>query len=420
VKRIAFITLIACAFVFASTSAAFANFGPHGGYASDTDMCASCHRAHTAVSSLGWTDSQGATRAEGSALLISDANNMTTYCYVCHGDGAPGANTNVQSGVYDGDPGATNSSVDTTLNGGGFARIGGFSGPNSKTVMSSHGVDSGTPANYIRWGFKDPTSGASVLTAMAAFTCTSCHDPHGSSNYRILKDVTNTIRTGGYVGTAETPDAWVISNEQGFPSANGFSKGSQGQLEIAAYKPSYTIPQYSQKGGRSMTVWCSACHTAYIQPSSTYSYGALIPPTTTDPGRMYYRHPVDVALEVGTGPVEDRALITKLIDDPGLPLEMPYLQRASTFSYGLLPLAAGSKIWDEHGNISCLTCHRAHGTATTMSGWAATSLGVTGIPQTSNINTTTPLADSAGVNPTFDSALLRYNNRGVCERCHNK
>jgi hypothetical protein len=60
--------------------------------------------------------------------------------------------------------------------------------------------------------------------------------------------------------------------------------------------------------------------------------------------------------------------------------------------------------------LGCLTCHRAHGTTATMQGYA-------------NVwDSRNPLPDSGigGVDPTNDSALLRANNRGVCERCHNK
>ena len=68
--------------------AAYANFGPHGGFATDTDSCAGCHRAHTSFSTLGWTDQQGADRL--TALLVSNASTMTEFCYACHGADATG------------------------------------------------------------------------------------------------------------------------------------------------------------------------------------------------------------------------------------------------------------------------------------------------------------------------------------------
>lgn len=406
-KRIAFVLLTACAIVFATSGVAFANFGPHGGYATDTDACAECHRAHTAVSNVGWTDNQG---AQKNALLISASTSMTDFCYACHGDGAPGANTDVQSGVYDGAPTGTNSANGGTLNGGGFTRIGGI--VSGSPVMSSHNVSGLNADALIRWGFVDGSG--SNLNVMGAFTCSDCHDPHGSSNYRILKDVVNGQTVGGYVGTNNTPNPWVISNEQGYPSG-GWAKGADAVAQVAVYKPNYTSAEYAKNPGKSMSAWCAACHTVYAQSDSNYDYGTTLG-AASGSVVMYHRHPIDVALSVGTSPnAEDRSLITQLLDDPGLPLEMGSGLTAASFSYA----TPSDQIWDDRGNVSCLTCHRAHGTAATMTGWAATSLDTNGVPKTVT-NTTLPLQDKAGVNPTFDAALLRYNNRGVCERCHNK
>lgn len=412
-KRIAFIALAAAALVLAGTSAAFANYGPHGSYATDTDACAQCHRAHTATSDVGWTDAQGANRGVGSALLISSATNMTGFCEACHGDGAPGAATDVASGIYDGASTLTNSSADATLNGGGFQSIGGI-GAAGSPVMSSHNVDGLTGAALIRWG-------SSSLTPMSSFTCTDCHDPHGSSNYRLLKDSVNGVAVGGY-NASGLPTPYVISNEQGYPSG-GWQKGAAGAAQVASYTPDYTDAQYAKSNDTSkgMSGWCSACHTQYSVSDSALGgsgYGSYIPGSTGT--TVYHRHPINVALSVGTGPLADRALFTQLVDDPGLPLEMGSGLTATGFSYGTVGSTGhGAQIWDERGNISCLTCHRAHGTEAKMTGFAATSLDSFGVPKTV-LGTTAALADTSGVNPTFDAALLRYNNRGVCERCHNK
>jgi len=354
-----------------------------------------------------WTDLQG---GQKSALLISASTSMSDYCYACHGDGAPGAGTNVQSGYFEGgNSSGTNSVAGATLNGGGFEHIGSLGGT---TVMSSHNVSSLNSDALVRWGYVNGAT--SDLSPMGAFTCTDCHDPHGSSNYRLLKDVVNGVTVGGYLGTNNTPDPWVISNEQGYPEG-GFKKGAAGASDIANYKPNYTSPQYAKNvaSTKSTSAWCAACHSVYSQQDSVYNYGTTLGGTAAS--TMYHRHPVDVALSVGTGGVEDRALITQLVDDPGLPLEMGYGTYNTGFSYS----TAGAKIWDERGNISCLTCHRAHGTAAVMTGFAATSLDANGVPKTVP-GSTTALADRAGVNPTFDGALLRYDNRGVCEKCHNK
>ena len=312
---------------------------------------------------MTWTDLQG---GQKSALLISASTSMTDFCYACHGDGAPGAGTNVQSGYFEGgNSTGTNSVAGATLNGGGFEHIGSLGGT---TVMSSHNVSGLSSEALVRWGYVNGAT--SDLSAMGAFTCTDCHDPHGSSNYRILKDVVNGQTVGGYVGTDNTPNPWVISNEAGYPEG-GFKKGTAGMADIAAYKPNYTSAQYAKNvaSTKSTSAWCAACHTVYSELDSTYNYGTTLGGTAAS--TMYHRHPVDVALSVGTGGVEDRALVTQLVDDPGLTARRWATGRIATgFSYS----TRCAEIWDERGNMSCLTCHRAHGTAAVMTGWAATSL----------------------------------------------
>jgi hypothetical protein len=440
VKRISFVLLAACVFVLAATGLAFANFGPHGGYAQDTDGCAACHRAHTSFSDLGWTDLQGATRK--SALLISNASEMTDFCYACHGNAAPGASTNVQNGVFDSGPTAgavgtmdptdpaagtfyaSNSSYESTLNGGGFELLG---GNNAAPVMSAHDMEGSKVGTAVAWGYLPTTGGLSSQTLVGQFKCTSCHDPHGSSNYRLLKDQVNGYKVGGYTSTG-APDPFVISNEEGYPSG-GFKKGAAGVLDAVDYKPNYTTPQYAQLSGRAMSKWCSGCHTAYASQDSSYTYdlgmnvvntvgGATT--TTTLGEKGYHRHPVDVSLSLGMRSDADRALNTKTLNDDGLPLEMAKDTRnpAATFTTG--------KFWDDTGNISCLTCHFAHGSDATMSGWAVAQLGGdVNNPSPKMLtagNTDAPAtqANALGVNPNFSQSLLRYDNRGVCERCHNK
>ncbi len=102
VKRISIILALTLAMSLLFVGAAYANFGPHGGYADDTDACAGCHRAHTSFASVGWKDRFGVDHE--SALLVSSATNMKEFCYACHGNEAPGASTNVQAGIFDGGP----------------------------------------------------------------------------------------------------------------------------------------------------------------------------------------------------------------------------------------------------------------------------------------------------------------------------
>lgn len=437
-KRFLVVLLAAIAILALASGAAYANFGPHGGYATDTDACAGCHRAHTSFSSLGWTNRQGEEHA--SALLVSNASTMSQFCYACHGDAAPGASTNVESGRFDAGPTvafgqvpnpaagtlyASNSSFDATLNGGGFDAIG--PAATEQPVQSTHGMEA---ANAPTWG--DIVNGIGTPGVIANFRCTSCHDPHGSSNYRLLKDEVNGRVVGGYSKTDPTP--YVVSNEEGYPEG-GWLRGEMGAPQIAGYKPNYTTPEYANSApntGGTMADWCAACHTAYIiendndpnvadgdsnweyAATGEYNYGEAERKVLADgsgPGGLIgalprHRHPINVQLSQGQG--SERALNVEVRDDAGLPLEMAF--DAAKTAAGRATVA---KPWTNAGYISCLTCHRAHGTQAAMSGWARAELAEpNGAPR--------PNAAREGVNPNFSEALLRYDNRGVCERCHDK
>ncbi len=263
-KRIGIVLALTAIALLAFTGIAFANFGIHGGYLVDTDACAGCHRAHTATSGITWTDADGAAR---SALLISTATKIYEFCYTCHGSGASGAATDVQGGVFDAVPSYgtdVNSTVGWSLNGGGFERIDGLIDGQSDTqtaiargtTTSSHEVGG---ASWNAWG-----EGLNGPGAQVTMDCASCHDVHGSSNYRILKDEVKGFKVGGYIGDFATdpdpePDPWVISNEVGYPNGSpgrdfgfrlhkvydGATTNYDGLVEDE-YKPNYTRAEYGQ------------------------------------------------------------------------------------------------------------------------------------------------------------------------------
>lgn len=414
--------VLAATFLFIITCSpiAMANFGPHGGFGgsgSDTDACAGCHRSHTSTS-------------EG---LLFGVNTVNNQCLTCHGSGAPGAATNVEDGIFDSGPTngmgsppsaegyayTTDSEYGGALNGGSF-----------RGSTSTHQIGG---VNMPMWG---SYGGDDRPAKWPMLRCTDCHDPHGTSNYRMLKDVVNGVMVGGYDGDDARPA--VVSNELGYP-VGGFDRGPEGKSQVESYFPCYTTPKYAN-GGPTMSIsrWCSACHTTYSRQADTTRgvdngvweadpYGGPVgaPGYTAVGDQPRHRHPVDTRVADGAVALPKQPRV-----DPGLPLEMPV---------GTLEPGTGT-VWSDQGFMGCLTCHFAHASSATMSGWANAALktmpdgelipiplsaGATmaGVPGTEGPWPSAP-GDSVqvrqGVNPAFSSALLRYANRGVCERCHDQ
>lgn len=180
-KKFLFVVGLVAALAVLTTSRASANGGPHGGYTASTDACAGCHRAHT---------------ASGAKLLI--ANDTLTLCMTCHGSAGTGADTNVADGFFlstrsISTEGTANTIDNAPLLGGGFTNY------RLAATTSSHSVNATTAA---AWG-NGVARGVTGAMADGNMTCASCHDPHGSSNYRILRTQIN----GTAVSVAQVDEA---------------------------------------------------------------------------------------------------------------------------------------------------------------------------------------------------------------------
>jgi len=435
-KRITLAIVLIAAVFFVLPAVAQANFAIHGNYVADTDACAGCHRAHTAVSTITWTDT--AAGDNHSALLVTSATEMWQFCYACHDATSQGADTNVQQGIYEGTLyGASGS----TLNGGGFDEVGGT------PITSTHiykgaswgaygggyfGTGKSFQADFANAGQGSATgSPGTGVGNNIKMDCATCHDPHGSPNYRILKTVVNGNTVGEYTPTANPadpdPDGFVSSVEQGWP-VNGF------RLHTAypAYTPNYTTAMYAKgydmkvattsngatglNTDKGMSGWCAGCHATYLGPVQTFtktngittsSYQSVASTYNAGDGAglaLRHKHPINVELSTYNGP--DKA--SMIVTDQVLPLSHSISEQGAPTNQ--------SSDW-----IECLTCHRAHGTAADMTGYA-TAGAVDG--STGGANSVLDLDGFARnkfvSQDAVPSSLLRYDNRGVCERCHNK
>lgn len=317
--------------VVALISVAQAATGPHGGYTATTDACAGCHRTHSAAAPK---------------LLV---NTNTALCLTCHGSGATGAETNVIDGIYEG---TVEGTQNAGLNGGGFTyaiQDTSLSGtPTSGIVSSTHSVQ-GTEwytTTATMWGSGALNSGTGVSFDLY---CSSCHDPHGSTNYRMVKATIN-----GVTATLTQTDE---------------------------LNKSYTsVKYYAGSSVWTVSDFCGACHARY--DASTSASGQV----SSSDSVFAFRHRTDAP---------SGAVVNSVAYTFTAALSLP----VSTSDGNAPTVSPDNRV------MVCLTCHFAHGSKATM----AASSGAVPWP-----------GGALAPNGNQRSALLRLDNRGVCENCHDK
>ncbi|MBI3750101.1 MAG: hypothetical protein HY263_00320 [Chloroflexi bacterium] len=288
--------------LFALATIALADAGPHdmthnNGTAGLSGDCAACHRAHA---------------AQAEDLLRTS---LPGLCLACH-DGT-GATTDVVDGVQfvpDGS-GYQTTAVLGALRGGGFSfalidsshparlitsgrflgKVGVLDATAKEPVTSTHG-GTGTV-----WGNgPDGTAGAGATSA--TLTCTSCHNPHGNGQYRILQvlpgeDWSAPDVTGWHAPT-QAVEVHDVANPTGAVLNYTVLPGALASSVVTAgYQPTQgdywrlRSPWYLQTGVKDnmqvgwngtaptnaaanagvpvqnatglMTAWCISCHTRY-------------------------------------------------------------------------------------------------------------------------------------------------------------
>lgn len=383
-------------------STAKADNGPHKmGQAAATDACAGCHRAHSGKAAYilkaseesicetchdgsqattnvlnGVATGGGALRAGGfeNAAIQSD-DPAVRYGIECPA-GTPQTLFGV-SGTCSGTTGTGRFRVcaptaagpftdctawTATYTGGGESswvlHIGALTTP--EAVTSSHLNLAGlTNLTGTMWG-----SGAKSTTAFAGqagvgLECTSCHDPHGNNQYRILRpnpaaQLGITGVGGTFPGGVTVPDAC--------PSGSSTTCNS-GNLH------SYTTTNYMNA---TYVTWTTG------GTAAPYTDG-MAPATTTETG-----------ISAWCAQCHQRYLSRgQYATDSGDPV---FAFRHST---------EGSM---GYNGRQCITCHVAHGTNSKATGFVAAE----------------PLPGQPDSGTKENSALLKMDNRGMCEKCHGK
>ena len=382
----------ASAAMFMGAWPAQADNGPHVSTATTTattgvkiadagqGRCASCHRAHTAKS----------------AFLLSAASEES-LCFSCHGGSGTGATTDVENGVGYGAASSTtypDGTVQTVVRGSqvGALRGGGFEQAmlgtdqatkeiyfnTSRSSWSSRNQlipPAAAPAETtsshfggigIMWGNGAISSTVNVGKDMSTTTttkleCSSCHDPHGNKQYRILKPVPSDSGFATKIGTNLEAGIFIKDTaNKVYTTENYFVAGDPAAVADTATRTilgatSITNPTPIEKALSStapsvssfqanVAAWCTTCHTRYLAPSNSWR-------TNSGDAVFTYRHTGE---NVGG---------------------------------------------DAAANRNCIQCHVAHGSNAVMP----------------NSNVENP----GDLTPTSDSRLLRVDDRGICVMCHN-
>jgi len=327
--------------------------------------CAGCHRAHTA-------------KAE---YLLKQA--QPGLCYTCHAAGA-GASTDVANGVEDG--------TGLALRGGGFNTAAIGSGLATKDMgaldpvtgriatlnqqipalalpaasTSKHQIDGVTSGTA--WG--NGATGSGIGKSLT-LECGSCHDPHGNGNYRILRPIPVDSGYASHEIKAAIPA--VIANPLAVPPVVGVAAVPAVMSPATGIK----IPDAVGKTYTTANYWLSGDTNVPVDTTATLTGTAGV-------GQDGYIN--NVANWCTTCHTRYLAASKSYKTDSGDAIYM-YKHRSDA-NY-------------KAGAANCITCHVSHGSNATMVG------------------------NAIGVNPGdtavvgADSRLLRVNNRGTCNMCHN-
>jgi predicted CXXCH cytochrome family protein len=424
VRKLALLCAIGALWLFVAAIPAFADGGPHvmatnnGTAGLTADSCAGCHRAHTATAA---------------SLLNTEQPDL---CLNCH-DGSK-ATTDVVDGVQYSATAKT-APILGALRGGGFqyayidssnaARLSYTSGTSVRNVghirplsqpvavTSTHG---GTGGVYSAgwgmgtvWGNGAVNSGAGATVTLE---CASCHNPHGNGQYRILQTApTLTATAGTYTVSIATGVQVKDTTTTGthnytiIPATDGANVNGSAANIIASDNGDYWRYHWDPTGAL-----------AWTNTTTTANGGTAGTAPGADPMNTGWNGvtPTNAAANGGVAPANTTGLMTAwciqchtryngysttLVN--GVSNYTPGGNQASS----LVANSADSTFMYEHGTtrIGCEQCHVSHGSNAVMTGTNSASY-----------------KDPSGQIPprvgnSGDSRLLKVDNRGTCQMCHD-
>jgi hypothetical protein len=319
--------------------------------------CKGCHTMHNSENGVA-KDATPAGNGGNPYLLID--NTASDVCLSCHATsrGAVWGTDPLNPPPQKGSGNFVFLQEDNTNDayGGGTSPIpGSYAGHNIIAVSKNAGAD---PVLTHAPGGNYPSS---------ALGCSSCHDPHGNTNFRLLYGA-GPVKAGNALFTNPAPDAIGMSATS--------SSASESRTNHTAYL-----------GG--MSAWCANCHGDYHANGTSliHKSGVAMGESIAQTYNLYN----------GTSDQTGAVAATSYI--PEVAFEDPAMTVSSTAG----PTASSQ--------VSCVSCHRAHATsAPNMGRW--------------DFNVSLLSAD--GVNsgsyamPNPYAATSATTQRSLCNKCHNK
>lgn len=251
----------------------------------------------------------------------------------------------------------------------------------------THGHNVSSPAYALE---PDPTlstaPGGTFLSGRLG--CTSCHDPHGNAEFRMLYGAGSGPAYGAGARFAFMAPAPLARGNAGTTLPGG--GGEETDRRHTVYKSG-------------LSAWCANCH-----------------PAMHDEGGLRFTHPTDAALGSVIATNYNRYVSTT--DPDGGTAAVSY---AGLVPFEALDIDLGAVDPADHtagpaagDHVMCLSCHRAHASPFADAGrwdFGATRLDLDSHPRTGDGGAT-----AADVANRYYAYVIAAGQRSLCNKCHVK
>lgn len=266
--------------------------------------------------------------------------------------------------------------------------------PPCNNTAISHTVDVGANITPPGW------TGASPLftSANGGFTCVNCHNPHGTTSYRNLRDNGSSYQGVTYMATTEIVSYYMNTAAEGAPN-NYVNNLVFAGFGLSKYETSNVIfrkvPTTNTAG---IQGFCRSCHTLFHGAGDSVDSGTNM--GGIEPTAPWKRHPTrNTSILTGANNLHVDSFYWT-----SAPWRPRVIDNDNTAGNG-----------DEYP--FCLSCHRAHGSN-------RHSNLIYGNPNpTSCLSSSVEPGCSGGVGDNTAYSASNVNNalmRSTCNQCHNQ